>query len=298
VVEGPAPLMRGGARRKIALALLLALAGAASVIAPRGGSVEAASALRWEKDFKAAKSRARVEGRIIMVDFWAAWCTFCDKLDQTTYKDAAVVARLSRTTVAVKVNTEGRNDELELADEHAVESLPTIGFFTPEGRAVARIEGYVDAKAFLKLLTTAEVEGADMIGWEKTLRTEPNNFAALYGLGAKMYEQNYPDEARPLLERARRNDQGALRHRKRVRMLLGRLIEDQSSFTDAETMFREGLALPPDSDIDPRLRILLARALVNLGKKSEAQKELTRLIARYPNHPVTVTARKTLEALK
>jgi thioredoxin-related protein len=290
--------MRGGARRKIALALLLALAGAASVIAPRGGSVEAASALRWEKDFKAAKSRARVEGRIIMVDFWAAWCTFCDKLDQTTYKDAAVVARLSRTTVAVKVNTEGRNDELELADEHAVESLPTIGFFTPEGRAVARIEGYVDAKAFLKLLTTAEVEGADMIGWEKTLRTEPNNFAALYGLGAKMYEQNYPDEARPLLERARRNDQGALRHRKRVRMLLGRLIEDQSSFTDAETMFREGLALPPDSDIDPRLRILLARALVNLGKKSEAQKELTRLIARYPNHPVTVTARKTLEALK
>lgn len=290
--------MRGGARRTIALALVLAVAGAASLLAPGGASVEAASALRWEKDFKAAKARARTDGRIIMVDFWAAWCTFCDKLDQTTYKDAAVVARLSRTTVAVKVNTEGRADELDLAEEHAVYSLPTIGFFTPEGRAVARIEGYVDAKAFLKLLTTAEVEGADMIGWEKTLRTEPNNFAALYGLGAKMYEQNYPDEARPLLERARRNDQGPLRHRKRVRMLLGRLIEDQSSFTDAETMFREGLALPPDSDIDPRLRILLARALVNLGKKSEAQKELTRLIAAYPNHPVTVTARKTLEALK
>lgn len=290
--------MRGGARRKIALALLLAVAGAASVLVPNGASVEAAGALRWEKDFNAARTRARAEGRIVMVDFWAAWCTFCDKLDQTTYKDAAVVARLSRTTVAVKVNTEGRSDELDLADEHAVVSLPTIGFFTPEGRAVARIEGYVDAKAFLKLLTTAEVEGADMIGWEKTLRTEPNNFAALYGLGSKMYEQNYPDEARPLLERARRNDQGPLRHRKRVRMLLGRLIEDQSSFTDAETMFREGLAMPPEPDIDPRLRILLARALVNLGKKAEARKELTRLIAAYPNHSVTATARKTLEALK
>lgn len=299
MVEGPAPLMTGGARRRIALALgVVAMAAAATLTGFSGTGVEAAGPLRWEKDFKAAKTRARSEGRIIMVDFWAAWCTFCDKLDQTTYKDAAVVARLSRTTVAVKVNTEGRSDELELADEHGVDSLPTIGFFTPEGRAVARIEGYVDAKAFLKLLTTAEIEGADMIGWEKTLRAEPNNFAALYGLGAKMYELNYPDEARPLLERARRNDQGPLRHRKRVRMLLGRLIEDQSSFTDAETMFREGLALPPEPDIDPRLRILLARTLVNLGKKSEAQKELTRLIAAYPNHPVTVTARKTLEALK
>lgn len=294
MVRGPAPNMSGAVRRRIAVVLALVSA----VLIQTAPDTDAAGALRWEKDFKAAKSRARADGRIIMVDFWADWCTFCDKLDQTTYKDAMVVSRLARTTVAVKVNTEGRADELDLAEEHGVESLPTIGFFTPEGRAVARIEGYVDAKSFLKLLTTAEVEGADMIGWEKALRADPNNFAALYGLGAKMYELNYPDEARPLLERARRNDQGALRHRKRVRMMLGRLIEDQSSFTDAEAMLREGLALPQEPDIDPRLRILLARTLVSQGKRSEAQKELTRLIASYPNHPVTATARKTLDALK
>ena len=72
------------------------------------------------------------------------------------------------------MNTEGREDEQELAAEHGVEGLPTIGFFTPEGRAVARIEGYVDAAAFLKLLTTAEVEGGDMLAWEKTLKADPD----------------------------------------------------------------------------------------------------------------------------
>lgn len=256
------------------------------------------ASLKWEKDFKTAKVRARSEGKLVMVDFWASWCTFCKKLDETTYRDPAVVARLSKTTVPVKVNTEGRRDEIELGDEHGVESLPTIGFFTPEGRAVARIEGYVDAGDFLKLLTTAEIEGADMLSWELTLRTDANNFAALYGLGAKMYELNYHDDARPLLERARRKDAGTLRERKRVRMMLARIIESQSSFTDSETMLREGLALPPEPDTDPRLKFLLSRCLTNLGRGVEARSVLVKLIADYPKHAVTPTAKKTLEAMK
>lgn len=282
-------MKRSRAVWSIAAALL-----SAWLIVPAGE----AAGLRWEKDYKTASNRARAEGRIVMVDFWAAWCTFCDKLDQTTYKDPAVVRRLSRSAVSVKVNTEGRDDEQDLAAEHGVEGLPTIGFFTPEGRAVARIEGYVDAAAFLKLLTTAELEGGDMLAWEKTLKTEPDNFAALYGLGSKMYELNYQDEARPLLERARRNDKGALRERKRVRMMLARIIETQSSLVDSETMLREGLSLPKEPDIDPRLQILLARCLAGLGKRTEAKAELTRLITAYPTHPVTKTAKKTLEELR
>lgn len=271
---------------------------AALLIACFVGPAAEAAGLRWEKDYKTARSRAGAEGRMVMVDFWAAWCSFCDKLDQTTYKDPAVVRRLSRSAVSVKVNTEGRDDERDLAAEHGVEGLPTIGFFTPEGRAVARIEGYVDAAAFLKLLTTAELEGGDMLAWEKTLKTDPDNFAALYGLGSKMYELNYHDEARPLLEKARRNDKGPLRERKRVRMMLARIIETQSSLVDSEAMLREGLSLPKEGDIDPRLQILLARCLAGLGKRTEAQAELRRLIAAYPAHPVTKTAKKTLEELR
>ena len=71
-------MKRFGAVRSIAAAaLLIAFCFALST---------EAAGLKWEKDYKTAKARAGAEGRIVMVDFWAAWCTFCDKLDQTTYK--------------------------------------------------------------------------------------------------------------------------------------------------------------------------------------------------------------------
>ncbi len=81
-------------------------------------------------------------------------------------------------------------------------------------------------------------------------------------------------------------------------MKLARISDTHTSLINSETMLSEGIDLPKEPDIDPRLQILLARCLAGLGKRTEARAELTRLIAAYPAHPVTKTAKRTLEDLR
>src|SRR5207247_5601054 len=117
----------------LCLPLALLLAGPAGTPQPQR--------IRWERNLDEAVKAARTAQRPLMVDFWAEWCGWCRRLDQTTYRDPNVV-HLSAAFVAVKVDTEGTQREVEFAGRYNVSSLPTIVFLSPEGRPLLRIDGY------------------------------------------------------------------------------------------------------------------------------------------------------------
>jgi thiol:disulfide interchange protein len=124
-------------------------------------SVEAVSShtahLDWEKSWDSAFSRAKSEGKPVLVSFEADWCVWCKKLESITYRDSEVMSLIADSLVPLilDVDKSGR----ELSDVHGVETLPTVLVFSPSGEEQGRINGYLPPGRFAAAVNEILQEG-------------------------------------------------------------------------------------------------------------------------------------------
>jgi thiol:disulfide interchange protein DsbD len=117
----------------------------------------------WEKTATGEGARAfldaklaaaKAEGRPVMIDFWAAWCVYCKKLDQHVWNDPAVVAE-SQRFVTLKVDATAPDDEEMTAIKEAwdVAGLPRVVFLDSRGEYLAgRSTGFNPAPKMLEIM--------------------------------------------------------------------------------------------------------------------------------------------------
>lgn len=87
--------------------------------------------------------------KVVLVDFWAAWCAPCRAM--APHLEAAAKSQDEIADI-VKVNIEESDDNNALAAEHEVRSIPNMVVFK-DGQEVSRIIGLVgkaDVEAELK----------------------------------------------------------------------------------------------------------------------------------------------------
>lgn len=128
--------------RRLPTLLILAL----SVGSTSGADVE------WRQDYAAARAEATRTGRPLLLVFESEACTFCRKLDGTTFRDAKVVRAANGGFVPVKID--GRAEK-KLAEALKVGGYPTIVVATAAGKIVGRSDGYADAGEMMALFEKA-----------------------------------------------------------------------------------------------------------------------------------------------
>ena len=114
--------------------------------------------IAWERSESAALSRAKSEGKPIIIDFTAEWCAACKELEHFTYSDPAVVA-LSERFVPLMFDATSDKDPVvqETLKRYGVLGLPTVLFLDPNGAPNAELTliGFEPADAFMARMNKA-----------------------------------------------------------------------------------------------------------------------------------------------
>ena len=115
------------------------------------------SRIKGVDDFNAALAASRRQGKPVMLDFYADWCTYCIKMEDNTFPDPAVQAALANVTLLQADVTANDAQDLALLNHFQLFAPPAILFFDRAGSEIrgSRLVGFKNATDFL-----AHVRGA------------------------------------------------------------------------------------------------------------------------------------------
>jgi thioredoxin:protein disulfide reductase len=97
-------------------------------------------------------SAVKTAARPAMLDFYADWCVSCKEMENLTFSDARVQARLAQLNLLRADVTANNTDDQTLLKRFKLFGPPGIIFFDAQGNEVARVVGYESADTFLKSL--------------------------------------------------------------------------------------------------------------------------------------------------
>ncbi len=106
------------------------------------------------EDWGKARALAAETGKMLLVDFYTDWCSWCRVMDTTTFRDPAVVAFVNEHFIPLSIDAE-KGFGITVAMKYRVNAFPSYGYFTNDGRLVAKSIGYQPAGEYLKTLRDA-----------------------------------------------------------------------------------------------------------------------------------------------
>lgn len=139
------------------------------------GSIFTTTANSAEPDWKtwsdATLTQARQQNRLILVDLTAEWCTYCKKMDQTTYKDKAVLDEIKQHYIAIKADDA---EYPELAKRFAKVGRPGTIILDNNGRELLTKSGYLKPQWMLWMLQAVAQQPSTKSHQSKTQADKPS----------------------------------------------------------------------------------------------------------------------------
>lgn len=118
--------------------------------------------IKWYS-FGEAVSLSEKSPKMVIVDVYTDWCSWCKKMDKKTFTDSKVIAYINENFYAVKINAEDSKEkftfkgqefsEQTMAQAMRVSSYPNFVIMDAAMENITQLPGYREPVEFLTALT-------------------------------------------------------------------------------------------------------------------------------------------------
>lgn len=109
--------------------------------------------ISWGSEPGIAAGQALSTKKPILIDFTAAWCPECKKMELTTFRDSAVVQELNAKWILVKIDGTITTQSTEkLFSRYGIKGLPAIVILDSDEKHLTTLSGYQSAENLLAVL--------------------------------------------------------------------------------------------------------------------------------------------------
>lgn len=115
----------------------------------------AGEGIAWQADLDAARAESQKSNRPLMLFITSSNCPYCVKMQNETFRNAAVAAELNEHFVPVKID---RGTHPALERKLAVRLYPTIVIVDDGEVEMRRVTGFVSSPALVATLQKVEAE--------------------------------------------------------------------------------------------------------------------------------------------
>lgn len=123
-----------------------------------------------------ALESAKESGKKVLIDVYAEWCPYCEKMHTEVYTLNDVIEAVNEHYYLVKINIESQNEvnylgnrmtESEFAKMLNSSSLPTTFFMNGDGELLGMQPGLLPADVFEDLLTFVGSDSYESLSFEE-----------------------------------------------------------------------------------------------------------------------------------